>query len=282
MLYGNFSSMTVGWYRCRQIACTCHRGEACVSGTWGCFFFLFDKKKSVPYWLGNRDEKMNNLLCMSYTNRGTSELLVGGLQKSIVTVNLDRGAVVTEVPIYWHSKDQYLLIIALKYSTEDEFRVMKRGSRFICCGTENGQVSLLDMNTFQIIKKLPAHAGRIADLDTQNNILLTCGFSPRYFRKKPIPEDPGEYWLLPNANPPIFVPLESITASHSTQLSMYLTYACIDLCHRYRSIRAQLLCKCIRRCLQQGLLCPRLDNFMWLTLQTTTLSLCIMQIRRNT
>ena len=69
---------------------------------------------------------------------------------------------------------------------------MKRGSRFICCGTENGQVSLLDMNTFQIIKKLPAHAGRIADLDTQNNILLTCGFSPRYFRKKPIPENPGE------------------------------------------------------------------------------------------
>ena len=63
---------------------------------------------------------------------------------------------------------------------------MKRGSRLICCGTESGQVSLLDMNTFQVIKKLPAHAGRIADLDTQNNILLTCGFSPRYFRKKPL------------------------------------------------------------------------------------------------
>ena len=63
---------------------------------------------------------------------------------------------------------------------------MKRGSRLLCCGTESGQVSLLDMNTFQVIKKLPAHAGRIADLDTQNNILLTCGFSPRYFRKKPL------------------------------------------------------------------------------------------------
>ena len=43
---------------------------------------------------------MSNLLCMSYTNRGTSELLVGGLQKSIMTVNLDRGVVVAEVPIY--------------------------------------------------------------------------------------------------------------------------------------------------------------------------------------
>ncbi|KAF8457687.1 putative PAB-dependent poly(A)-specific ribonuclease subunit [Terfezia claveryi] len=108
-----------------------------------------------------RHEKMNNLTCMSYTNRGTSELLVGGLQKTMVTVNLDRGAVISEYP------------------TEDEYRVMKRGSRLICCGTEGGQVSLLDMNTFQVIKKLPAHAGRIADIDTQNNILLTCGFSPR-------------------------------------------------------------------------------------------------------
>ena len=45
----------------------------------------------------NRHEKMNNLACMSYTNRGTSELLVGGLQKTMVTVNLDRGAVISEV-----------------------------------------------------------------------------------------------------------------------------------------------------------------------------------------
>ncbi|KAI5807921.1 PAB-dependent poly(A)-specific ribonuclease subunit PAN2 [Peziza echinospora] len=108
-----------------------------------------------------RHEKMTNLTCMSYTNRGTAELLVGGTQKTLMTVNLDRGQVISEIP------------------TEDEYRVMKRGSRLICCGTESGQVSLLDMNTFQVIKKLPAHAGRIADLDTQNNILLTCGFSPR-------------------------------------------------------------------------------------------------------
>jgi len=47
--------------------------------------------------LCNRHEKMNNLICMSYTNRGTSELLVGGLQRTMVTVNLDRGAVVSEV-----------------------------------------------------------------------------------------------------------------------------------------------------------------------------------------
>ena len=40
---------------------------------------------------------MTNLTCMSYTNRGTSELLVGGLQKTMVTVNLDRGTVISEV-----------------------------------------------------------------------------------------------------------------------------------------------------------------------------------------
>lgn len=40
---------------------------------------------------------MVNLTCMSYTNRGTTELLVGGLQKTMFTVNLDRGAVISEV-----------------------------------------------------------------------------------------------------------------------------------------------------------------------------------------
>lgn len=56
---------------------------------------------------------------------------------------------------------------------------MKRSQRFICCGTETGSVNLLDMSSLQVIKKLPAHHGAIADIDTQNNILLTCGFSPR-------------------------------------------------------------------------------------------------------
>lgn len=58
---------------------------------------------------------------------------------------------------------------------------MKRNQRFICCGTETGRVKLLDMNSCQIIKELPGgHNGSIADIDTQNNVLLTSGYSPRY------------------------------------------------------------------------------------------------------
>jgi PAB-dependent poly(A)-specific ribonuclease subunit 2 len=62
---------------------------------------------------------------------------------------------------------------------EEKILVMKRSQRYICCGTETGSVSLLDMSSLQVIKKLPAHHGAIADIDTQNNVLLTCGYSPR-------------------------------------------------------------------------------------------------------
>jgi len=44
-----------------------------------------------------RHEKMQDLRCMSYTSRGTSEILVSGIQRNMLTVNVDRGQVISEV-----------------------------------------------------------------------------------------------------------------------------------------------------------------------------------------
>lgn len=38
---------------------------------------------------------------MAYTSRGTSEVVVGGAQKEMFTVNLERGTVVAEVRLRW-------------------------------------------------------------------------------------------------------------------------------------------------------------------------------------
>ncbi|RPA72773.1 PAB-dependent poly(A)-specific ribonuclease-like protein subunit pan2 [Ascobolus immersus RN42] len=110
-----------------------------------------------------KDSKMKDLTGMTFGNRGTSEIIAGGLQENLLRINLDRGTVVNEVP----------------WSRDEKILVMKRAQRFICCGTDKGSVSLLDMSSLQCIKKLPAHLGPIADIDTQNNVLLTCGYSPR-------------------------------------------------------------------------------------------------------
>jgi hypothetical protein len=46
----------------------------------------------------DRDEtKMKDLTCMSYTSRGTSEVVVAGQSPGLFRVNVDRGSIVNEV-----------------------------------------------------------------------------------------------------------------------------------------------------------------------------------------
>ncbi|EPS41531.1 hypothetical protein H072_4574 [Dactylellina haptotyla CBS 200.50] len=106
------------------------------------------------------NERMFDLRCMSYTSKGTSEVIAGGIQRSLLTINLDRGTVINELP------------------SEDDVVVMRR-DRVICCGTANGSVNIIDPNSFKIIKTIRAHGASVSDIDAQNNVLLTCGYSPR-------------------------------------------------------------------------------------------------------
>ncbi|KAK6354956.1 poly(A)-specific ribonuclease [Orbilia brochopaga] len=105
-------------------------------------------------------DRMFDLRCMSYTSKGTSEVIAGGIQKSLLTINLDRGTVINEIP------------------SEDDIVLMRR-DRVICCGTATGSVNIIDPNSFKIIKTIRAHGASVSDIDAQNNILLTCGYSPR-------------------------------------------------------------------------------------------------------
>lgn len=71
-------------------------------------------------------------------------------------------------------------VLRVQYLTYDEIKVMKRSSRAIVYGTSKGDIKLLDMNSFKVIKEFPeVHASGISDIDTQANMLLTCGYSPR-------------------------------------------------------------------------------------------------------
>ncbi|KAI9848000.1 MAG: poly(A)-specific ribonuclease [Thelocarpon superellum] len=110
-------------------------------------------------------ENMTDLRCMSYTSKGTSEILVAGMQPWMFLIDVDRGVITKEL-----SRDQI--------PTDHAYTLMKR-SRYICAATSTGTVDLLDATTFQLIKSWKAHAAAINDMDAQNNFLVTCGFSPR-------------------------------------------------------------------------------------------------------
>lgn len=59
---------------------------------------------------------------------------------------------------------------------------MRRSSRHIVTGSSNGNVRLLDTNSFQVVKTFEGvHSGTILDIDTHDNLLITCGYSLRCF-----------------------------------------------------------------------------------------------------
>ncbi|QSL66214.1 hypothetical protein MERGE_000589 [Pneumocystis wakefieldiae] len=101
-----------------------------------------------------------DLQCMTFISRASSNILVGGLQPSMLTINIERGSVVDKL----HCKEDTV--------------VMKHG-RYICCGSSKGGLSLLDPSDYKEMHFIQAHSGTFSDLDIQGNLILTCGFSQR-------------------------------------------------------------------------------------------------------
>ncbi|KAL5604368.1 hypothetical protein BROUX41_002340 [Berkeleyomyces rouxiae] len=119
----------------------------------------FAQRGGLPIW-NLRHEAMKDLQCMSYTSKGTFEVLLAGLQNTMLVVDTIRGEIVRQVP------------------TEYQYRIMKR-SKYIYAATDTGNVHIIDPTTFAIIKIWNAHSALICDMDAQHDFIVTCGFSYR-------------------------------------------------------------------------------------------------------
>lgn len=97
---------------------------------------------------------------MSFTSKGTSEIIAAGLQDKMFVIDLGKGEVVKQV------------------DTEYQYSIMKRG-RYICAATQNGSVNLIDPVNFSVIKTWNAHSALINDMDAQHDFVATCGYSLR-------------------------------------------------------------------------------------------------------
>jgi len=116
-------------------------------------------RRGPPIWhITNED--MKDLRCMSFTSRGTSEILVAGAQNTMFVIDVEKGTVTKQIP------------------TSSHYHLMKR-SRYICAATPQGVVNILDPNTFVVVKAWPAHSAAINDMDAQHDFIVTCGYSRR-------------------------------------------------------------------------------------------------------
>ncbi|KIV95116.1 hypothetical protein PV10_02805 [Exophiala mesophila] len=102
---------------------------------------------------------MTDLRCMTFAE-GTNQIVVAGCQSTFFIIDIDKGVVVAQHP----SKANYSLM---------------RKSRHICAATDDGNVHVLDLHTFEILKSWKAHATAVNDMDAHNDFLVTCGFSVR-------------------------------------------------------------------------------------------------------
>jgi len=50
----------------------------------------------------------------------------------------------------------------------------------IFCASSSGYVYMRDPRSLKVQDKIQVHNGTISDIDVNNNILATCGFSQRY------------------------------------------------------------------------------------------------------
>ncbi|KXJ89786.1 ubiquitin carboxyl-terminal hydrolase-domain-containing protein [Microdochium bolleyi] len=107
-----------------------------------------------------RHSEMKELRCMSFTSKGTAEILVAGEQDKMFVIDVHKGEVTKTVP------------------TDSQYKIMRR-SRFICAATVKGAVHILDPITFKVVKVWNAHSAAINDMDAQHDFIVTCGFSVR-------------------------------------------------------------------------------------------------------
>ncbi|KAG6053616.1 poly(A)-specific ribonuclease [Claviceps sp. LM77 group G4] len=119
-------------------------------------------RRGIPIW-HLRHDSIKDLRCMSFTSKGTTELLAAGLQETMLVIDLNKGEVMKQAP---------------QIATEHQYSIMKRG-RYICAATKSGIVNLLDPVTFAVIKSWHAHSALINDMDAQHDFIVTCGYSLR-------------------------------------------------------------------------------------------------------
>jgi PAB-dependent poly(A)-specific ribonuclease subunit 2 len=114
-------------------------------------------------WTYARGAEVDGLMTMTFTSQAASEVLAGGQTNYLVLFNVDRGTILKQVPsTNWYTK-------------------MRRG-RVICAADASGNIAIIDPRASLEPQFLveEAHTGGIEDIDTQDNTLLTCGWTYRY------------------------------------------------------------------------------------------------------
>ncbi|KAI5304121.1 poly(A)-specific ribonuclease [Ascosphaera pollenicola] len=106
-----------------------------------------------------RTPEMEDLRTMAFTTNH-NRIIVTGFQPIMLVIDLEKGVVTEKV------KTQY------RYS-------MLRKSRYLLGATDKGLLNVISFADWRIVKTWKAHGTVINDMDTRNDLVVTCGLSLR-------------------------------------------------------------------------------------------------------
>lgn len=117
------------------------------------------------------DPSLKSVSAMAYSTKGTSEVIVAGEQKDILRINVDRGVLSSKVPHHGGGNG----------GGRNNYSItkMKKTGMYIAMGASNGTIDIVDPNSLQVIRTLPAHSGPVSDMDCSGSTVLSCAYSPR-------------------------------------------------------------------------------------------------------
>lgn len=120
-------------------------------------------RRGLAQWHIGRNE-MLDLQCMSFTGKGTDQIVVAGLQQQMYRIDVEFGNIVEALisPV--------------------GFTHMRRATQCICAASRDGSIHLLDPRTLAITHSWKAYAGMVNDMDARGDYLLTCGWAQQQYQ----------------------------------------------------------------------------------------------------
>ncbi|KAI5310651.1 poly(A)-specific ribonuclease [Ascosphaera atra] len=102
---------------------------------------------------------MEDLRCMAYTTN-PNRIIVAGLQPVMLVIDLEKGTVLEKV------------------NTQYYYNILRK-SRYLLASTDRGYVNVISFADWRVVKTWRAHGTMISDMDTRNDLLVTCGYTLR-------------------------------------------------------------------------------------------------------
>ena len=102
---------------------------------------------------------MTDLRCMCFTG-SPYHVLVAGCQPVFFVIDIEKGVIHSQHPC------------------QSNYTIMRK-SRHICAATDDGNIHILNLIDYSLLKTWKAHTNAVNDMDVRNDFLVTCGFSVR-------------------------------------------------------------------------------------------------------